>query len=135
MRLSSSLSKVVPSLLCLPLTARSQPRVMAANSHYRPDGVRIQHDPHAEGMAEKYGAPGTTDADGFDPYADTVGPGVSARPRAPPDRMGAPPARLPGMSARPRAPHIGVGAPHARLLTPPLLRALPAPVPRSTAAT
>lgn len=28
------------------------------------------------GMAQKYGAPGKTDRDGFDPYADTVGPGI-----------------------------------------------------------
>jgi hypothetical protein len=43
---------------------------------FRPDGVRITHDPHAPGMAEKYGAPGATDEEGFDPYADTVGPGI-----------------------------------------------------------
>jgi ankyrin repeat protein len=45
-------------------------------SSYRRDGVRIQHDPHAPGMAEQYGAHGQTDAEGFDPYADTVGPGI-----------------------------------------------------------
>merc|ERR1719502_2636088 len=45
-------------------------------AYYRADGVRITHDPYAKGMAEKYGAPGNTDADGFDPYADTVGPGI-----------------------------------------------------------
>jgi len=44
--------------------------------YYRPDGVRIDHDPYAEGMAEKYGLPGSTDPEGFDPYADTVGPGI-----------------------------------------------------------
>ena len=27
-------------------------------------------------MAEKYGAPGATDEEGFNPYADTVGPGI-----------------------------------------------------------
>ena len=43
---------------------------------YRRDGVRITHDPYAPGMAEKYGAPGRTDSDGFDPYADTVGAGI-----------------------------------------------------------
>ena len=42
----------------------------------RSDGVRITHDPYAPGMAEKYGAPGKTDNEGFDPYADTVGPGI-----------------------------------------------------------
>ena len=43
---------------------------------YRTDGVRITHDPYAPGMADKYGAPGQTDAEGFDPYADTVGAGI-----------------------------------------------------------
>lgn len=44
--------------------------------YYRADGVRIAHDPYAPGMAEKYGAPGATDNEGFDPYADSVGPGI-----------------------------------------------------------
>jgi hypothetical protein len=42
----------------------------------RADGVRILHDPFAPGMAERYGSPGATDDEGFDPYADTVGPGI-----------------------------------------------------------
>ena len=42
----------------------------------RPDGVRIAYDPFAPGMAEKYGLPGATDNEGFDPYSDTVGPGI-----------------------------------------------------------
>ena len=45
-------------------------------SYYRKDGVRITHDPYQPGMAEKYGLPGNTDPEGFDPYADTVGPGI-----------------------------------------------------------
>jgi len=45
-------------------------------THYRKDGVRITHDPYAPGMADKYGTPGKTDNEGFDPYADTVGPGI-----------------------------------------------------------
>jgi hypothetical protein len=48
----------------------------SSSSYFRADGVRITHDPYAEGMAEKYGAPGATDAEGFDPYGDTVGPGI-----------------------------------------------------------
>jgi len=44
--------------------------------HYRSDGVRITHDPYAPGIMEKYGLPGSTDPEGFDPYADTVGPGI-----------------------------------------------------------
>lgn len=43
---------------------------------YRKDGVRITHDPYQQGMAEKYGRPGKTDNEGFDPYADTVGAGI-----------------------------------------------------------
>jgi len=44
--------------------------------YYRADGVRITHDPYAPGMVEKYGKPGQTDNEGFDPYADSVGPGI-----------------------------------------------------------
>ncbi|MEM6787422.1 MAG: ankyrin repeat domain-containing protein [Myxococcota bacterium] len=43
---------------------------------YRADGVRITHDPEAPGMASRYGASGETDPEGFDPYRDTVGPGI-----------------------------------------------------------
>lgn len=43
---------------------------------YRHDGVRITHDPYAPGMAEKYGTPGKTDGEGFDPYSDSVGAGI-----------------------------------------------------------
>jgi hypothetical protein len=46
-------------------------------SFYRKsDGVRIAHDPFAAGMAERYGRPGQTDSEGFDPYRDSVGPGI-----------------------------------------------------------
>lgn len=44
--------------------------------YHRKDGVRIDYDPYAPGLAEKYGLPGSTDPEGFDPYADTVGPGI-----------------------------------------------------------
>jgi len=44
--------------------------------YYRKDGVRMDFNPYAKGMAEKYGLPGSTDSEGFDPYADTVGPGI-----------------------------------------------------------
>eukprot|EP00937_MAST-01D_sp_MAST-1D-sp2_P001641 g1641.t1 len=47
-----------------------------AVEYYRRDGVRITHDPHAPGMARKYGSPGMTDPEGFDPYADSVGAGI-----------------------------------------------------------
>merc|ERR1719252_316986 len=46
------------------------------SERFRPDGVKILHDPFAPGMVEKYGRPGETDNEGFDPYADTVGPGI-----------------------------------------------------------
>ena len=48
----------------------------AKKNLYRADGVRITHDPYAPEMVEKYGAPGKTDSEGFDPYADTVGAGI-----------------------------------------------------------
>jgi len=38
--------------------------------------VRITHDPYHPDIADKYGLPGETDNEGFDPYADTVGPGI-----------------------------------------------------------
>ena len=47
-----------------------------STEYFRKDGVRIQHDPYHPGMAEKYGLPGQTDSEGFDPYADTVGAGI-----------------------------------------------------------
>ncbi len=57
---------------------------MSRKDHYRADGVRIQHDPYAQGMAEKYGRPGETDADGFDPYAGHVAlVGFQSEPAAP----------------------------------------------------
>lgn len=70
------------SLGCSFLLLSSQPviRMAAAASteqgYYRADGVRITHDPYAPGMAAKYGAPGKTDKEGFDPYADSVGAGI-----------------------------------------------------------
>ena len=45
-------------------------------NYYRTDGVRITHDPYSAHMIEKYGAPGKTDNEGFDPYQDSVGPGI-----------------------------------------------------------
>ncbi len=45
--------------------------------YYRHDGVRITHDPYSAGMAAKYGTPGNTDSEGFDPYADSVGAGLT----------------------------------------------------------
>eukprot|EP00550_Attheya_septentrionalis_P010069 CAMPEP_0198299916 /NCGR_PEP_ID=MMETSP1449-20131203/46226_1 /TAXON_ID=420275 /ORGANISM="Attheya septentrionalis, Strain CCMP2084" /LENGTH=375 /DNA_ID=CAMNT_0044001579 /DNA_START=151 /DNA_END=1278 /DNA_ORIENTATION=- len=53
----------------------SQPSA-SPGDHYRHDGVRITHDPFAPGMAEKYGTPGQTNREGFDPYADSVGAGI-----------------------------------------------------------
>merc|ERR1719230_240313 len=67
--------------------ASTSPSSMASKQYYRPDGVRITHDPYAPGMAEKYGAPGKTDGEGFDPYADTVGPGIYGG-RVQRDRLG-----------------------------------------------
>jgi hypothetical protein len=46
------------------------------NEYYRADGIRMDFDPYAPGMAEKYGLNGQTDQDGFDPYSDSVGAGI-----------------------------------------------------------
>lgn len=62
--------------LALPLIPSTSSLTNMSVSFYRSDGVRITHDPYAAGMAEKYGKPGNTDNEGFDPYADTVGPGI-----------------------------------------------------------
>lgn len=56
--------------------SESQNGEMSSSEYYRKDGVRITHDPYAPGMAAKYGLPGSTDSEGFDPYADTVGAGI-----------------------------------------------------------
>merc|ERR1712136_576308 len=69
------------SFLCnyflLPLAGSSRAIIIIADKElYREDGVRITHDPYAPGMAEKYGLPGKTDCEGFDPYRDSVGPGI-----------------------------------------------------------
>jgi ankyrin repeat protein len=47
-----------------------------AKEFYRPDGVRMGYDPTTQEMIAKYGAPGATDNEGFDPHHDTVGPGI-----------------------------------------------------------
>jgi len=49
---------------------------MNEREYYRAEGVKILFDPYAVGMAEKYGLPGNTDNEGFDPYSDTVGAGI-----------------------------------------------------------
>merc|ERR1712013_733369 len=51
-------------------------RIHPVMEYYRSDGVRITHDPYHPDMAKKYGQPGETDSEGFDPYADSVGPGI-----------------------------------------------------------
>ena len=42
----------------------------------RQDGIIVHFDPFAPEMVEKYGRPGETDNEGFNQYADTVGPGI-----------------------------------------------------------
>mmetsp|Transcript_8559 Transcript_8559/g.9180 ORF Transcript_8559/g.9180 Transcript_8559/m.9180 type:complete len:276 (+) Transcript_8559:118-945(+) len=63
------------SFLLMSSTAESSGS-SSESEYYRTDGVKIQHNPYATGMAEKYGLPGKTDNEGFDPYADTVGAGI-----------------------------------------------------------
>jgi len=58
------------------MSASAEGNISNGNEYYRSDGVRIDFDPYASGMAEKYGLKGLTDPEGFDPYADTVGPGI-----------------------------------------------------------
>ena len=78
------LALVATPSLSFPPRGASRPllSIVSANmssetkEYYRADGVRISHDPYAPGMAERYGLPGSTDSEGFDPYADTVGPGI-----------------------------------------------------------
>ena len=43
---------------------------------YRADGVRIGYNPYSPEMLEKYGSPGETDSEGFNPYSDSVGAGI-----------------------------------------------------------
>merc|ERR1712203_1298325 len=42
----------------------------------RSDGLKMSYDPYTPDMIAKYGAPGQADHEGFDPYSDTVGPGI-----------------------------------------------------------
>lgn len=42
----------------------------------RADGVIVNFDPYAPEMMAKYGRPGETDNEGFNPYTDSVGPGI-----------------------------------------------------------
>jgi len=42
----------------------------------RADGLNMGYNPHSPEMVAKYGAPGQTDDEGFNPYSDTVGPGI-----------------------------------------------------------
>ena len=45
-----------------------------SRAYYRADGVRIQHDPTDPHLLARYGH--GADKEGFDPAADTVGPGI-----------------------------------------------------------
>lgn len=47
-----------------------------ASPPVRSDGLNFGYDPFSSEMVEKYGAPGKTDDDGFNPYTDSVGPGI-----------------------------------------------------------
>ena len=49
---------------------------MSSKAYVRPDGVRLSYDPYDPATMEKYGAPGETDNEGFNPYSDSVGPGI-----------------------------------------------------------
>ena len=53
-----------------------QSRIMTSRTSSTAASRYLDYDPYAPGMAEKYGLPGSTDPEGFNPYADTVGPGI-----------------------------------------------------------
>lgn len=60
-----------------PAFARSLVAEMSTSKDlYRADGVRIGYNPYSQEMLEKYGSPGETDSEGFNPYADSVGAGI-----------------------------------------------------------
>lgn len=58
-------------LLLLPMSSS-----LTSPPLYRPDGVKLTHEPYAPGVAEKYGLPGSTGSEVFNPYRDSVGPGI-----------------------------------------------------------
>eukprot|EP00985_Skeletonema_marinoi_P034505 scaffold44103_cov161-Skeletonema_marinoi.AAC.2 len=68
----------LPSRTAHSTIGRKTSRTIMSQSkeYYRHDGVKITFDPYAPGMAEKYGTPGETDNEGFDPYRDSVGAGI-----------------------------------------------------------
>jgi ankyrin repeat protein len=49
---------------------------MSSTQTRRADGIIMGYDPYAPEMVNKYGRPGQTDNEGFNPYADSVGPGI-----------------------------------------------------------
>ena len=54
----------------------SVPSVVKSNYSEMATKRYLTYNPYAPGIAEKYGLPGSTDPEGFDPYADTVGAGI-----------------------------------------------------------
>ena len=68
--------RITAALACCSRVMATISAAAADGNYYRSDGVRITHDPSAPEMAAKYGRPGGTDRDGFDPYADSVGAGI-----------------------------------------------------------
>jgi hypothetical protein len=60
------------SLVVFSVNANSQEQTFISSNgssdsnmgHYRKDGVKIDHDPYAKGMAEKYGLRGNSDPEG-----------------------------------------------------------------------
>jgi hypothetical protein len=63
---------IFSTFICLAMSSNNQ----GTSDYYRADGVRIQHNPYTAEMELKYGKPGATDSEGFDPYRDSVGPGI-----------------------------------------------------------
>ena len=49
---------------------------MTTSVNRRADGIIMNYDPYHPEMIAKYGAPGETDNEGFNPYTDSVGYGT-----------------------------------------------------------
>lgn len=76
--LSATLLFLCSNLLKSGMALASERNLVSSASgvRRRADGVIVHFDPYAPEMMEKYGRPGETDDEGFNPYRDTVGPGI-----------------------------------------------------------
>lgn len=74
---SLSVFSVIRTLLVFAMsTCRVAARAPSNKKYVRADGVTMGYDPYEPRTMEKYGAPGKTDQEGFNPYSDSVGAGI-----------------------------------------------------------